>query len=61
MVGARRFHGYVGAVMIVHVAVAKWLAKQSRWEGTLSSTRISPIAQMLPQLDEPDSQPTAEP
>lgn len=54
VVGARRFHGYVAAVMIIHVAVAKWLAKQPRWEGTLGNTRLSPIAQMLARLDEPE-------
>jgi len=58
VVGARRFHGYVGAVMIIHLAVAKWLAKQPRWEGTLGNTRLSPIAQALARLD---SQPQSEP
>jgi hypothetical protein len=55
--GARRFHGHVGAVMIVHAAVALWLAKQPRWEGTLGGTRLSPIAQALARLDESDSEP----
>jgi hypothetical protein len=54
--GARRFHGHVGAVMIIHAAVAKWLAKQPRWEGTLGNTRLGPIAQMLARLDESESE-----
>jgi hypothetical protein len=55
--GARRFHGYVGAVMVIHAAVAVWLAKQPRWEGTLGNTRLSPIAQALARLDESGSDP----
>jgi len=51
VVGARRFHAHVGLVMVVHAALALWLAKQPRWEGTLSSVSISPIAQALPRLD----------
>jgi hypothetical protein len=58
VVGARRFRGYVGAVMIIHAAVAVWLASQPRWEGTLGNTRLSPIAQMLARLD---AQPAASP
>lgn len=61
VVGARRFHAYVGAVMIIHLAVAKWLAKQPRWEGTLGNTRLSPIAQMLARLDEPTCEPADAP
>ena len=57
VVGSRRFHGFVGAVMIIHVAVAKWLAKQPRWEGTLGNTRLSPIAQMLARLDDSENEP----
>lgn len=57
VVGSRRFHGFVGAVMVVHAAVAKWLAKQPRWEGTLGNTRLSPIAQMLARLDENENEP----
>ena len=57
MVGSRRFHGFIGAVMIIHVAVAKWLAKQPRWEGTLGNTRLSPIAQMLARLDQSENDP----
>ena len=27
VVGARRFHAHVGVVMVVHLALARWLAK----------------------------------
>lgn len=57
LAGARRFHGFVGAVMVIHAAVALWLAKQPRWEGTLGNTRLSPIAQMLARLDGTGSEP----
>ncbi len=52
VVGARRFHAHVGVVMVVHLALARWLAKQPRWEGSLSAVSISPIAQALAHLDE---------
>jgi hypothetical protein len=45
--GARRFHAMVGAVMVVHLVFATLLAKAPRWEGTLSQTRIGPVAQAL--------------
>ncbi len=32
--GARRFHGHVGAVMVVHLAFATLLAKAGRYEGS---------------------------
>lgn len=51
VVGAFRFHGYVGAVMVVHAALAKWLAKQPRWEGRLSRTSIGPVARELARLE----------
>jgi hypothetical protein len=51
VVGARRFHAYVSAVMIVHAALGKGLAKQPRWEGTLSQTRLGPVAQALARLE----------
>ena len=65
VIGARRFHAHVGVVMVVHLALARWLAKQPRWEGTLSAVSISPIAQALAELDEehpprpPQEQPAA--
>jgi Transposase DDE domain len=52
VVGARRFHAHVGVVMVVHLALARWLAGQPRWEGSLSSVSLSPIAQALARLDE---------
>jgi hypothetical protein len=52
VVGARRFHAHVGVVMVVHLALAKWLAKQPRWEGALGQVSISPIAQALARLDD---------
>ena len=51
VVGARRFHAHVGIVMVVHAALALWLAKQPRWEGSLSAVSLSPIAQALARLD----------
>jgi hypothetical protein len=45
--GARRFHAMVGAVTVVHLAFATLLAKAPRWEGTLSQTRIGPVARAL--------------
>jgi hypothetical protein len=55
VVGARRFHAHVGVVMVVHAALAVWLAKQPRWEGSLSAVSLSPIAQALARLDEEHS------
>lgn len=51
VVGARRFHAHVGVVM-VHLALARWLAGQPRYEGSLSAVSLSPIAQALARLDE---------
>lgn len=45
--GARRFHAYVGVVMVVCVAFATLLAKTKRREGSMGDTRLSPIAQAL--------------
>jgi Transposase DDE domain len=55
VVGARRFHAHVGVVMVVHAALALWLAKQPRWEGSLSAVSISPIALALARLDDEHS------
>jgi hypothetical protein len=55
VVGARRCHAHVGVVMVVHLALARWLAKQPRWEGSLSAVSLSPIALALTQLDEEHS------
>jgi hypothetical protein len=45
--GARRFHAFVGAVMVVHAVFATLLAKAPRWEGTLGQTRLGPVAKAL--------------
>lgn len=66
VVGARRFHAHVGVVMVVHAALARWLAGQPRYEGSLSAVSLSPIAQALARLDEeyasghlPDQEPAS--
>jgi hypothetical protein len=48
--GARRFHGHVGAVMIVHLAFATLLAQTGRYEGTFGKMNLSPIAKALQTL-----------
>lgn len=45
--GSRRFHGHVGAVMVVHLAFATLLAQTERREGTYGAMKLSPIAQAL--------------
>ncbi len=45
--GARRFHAFVGAILVVHLSLATLLASAPRWEGRLGTTRLSPIAQAL--------------
>jgi hypothetical protein len=45
--GARRFHAYVGAVMVICVAFATLLAMTPRREGSMGDTRLSPIALAL--------------
>jgi hypothetical protein len=45
--GSRRFHAHVGIVMVVHEAFAVLLASVPRWEGTLSQTKLTPIARAL--------------
>jgi hypothetical protein len=47
IVGARRFHAFVGAVMVVHLVFATLLAKAPRWEGTLGQIRLGPVAKAL--------------
>jgi hypothetical protein len=47
--GARRFHAYVGAVMVICVAFATLLAKTPRREGSMGDTRLGPIALALDQ------------
>ncbi len=54
--GARRFHAFVGAILVVHLSLATLLASAPRWEGRLGTTRLSPIAQALrTTLDAPAS------
>jgi hypothetical protein len=46
--GAYRFHAHVGAVLVVHAALATLLASAPRWEGgPLGRMQLSPIAQAL--------------
>jgi hypothetical protein len=45
--GPQRFHARAAAVMAVHLGFAILLAKAPRHEGTLSRTRLSPIAAAL--------------
>jgi len=47
--GARRFHAFVGAVMVVCVAFATLLAKTPRRDGSMGDTRLGPIALALEQ------------
>lgn len=47
--GARRFHAFVGAVLVVQAVFATLLAKAPRWEGTLGQTRLGPVADALRQ------------
>jgi hypothetical protein len=49
IVGARRFHAMVGAVLVVHVAFATLLAAAPRREGTLGKLRLGPIQKALSQ------------
>ena len=48
--GSRRFHGHVGAVMVVHLAFATLLAQTERREGTYGKMKLSPIAEALRDL-----------
>lgn len=45
--GSRRFFAHLGVVMVVHAVFAVLLASAPRWDGTLSQTKLSPIAQAL--------------
>ncbi|MBI4569653.1 MAG: hypothetical protein HY719_14765, partial [Planctomycetes bacterium] len=47
IVGATRFHAFVGTVMVVHLAFATLLAAAPRREGTLGKMRLTPIAKAL--------------
>ena len=46
--GAARFHAHLATILLVHIAMANWLAASPRYEGqSLSPTRLSRIAQQL--------------
>jgi hypothetical protein len=45
--GAKRFHAYVGTVMVVHLAFATLLAAAPRKGRTLGGTRLGPLAKAL--------------
>ena len=45
--GARRFHAFVGALMVVHAAFATALALTPRYEGTLSRMNLAPVQDAL--------------
>jgi hypothetical protein len=47
VVGARRFHAHVGAVMVVHLALATQLAAAQRYEGAFGNMTLSPLAARL--------------
>ena len=48
--GAGRFHAHLATIMLVHIAMANWLAMSPRYEGkSLSPTRLSRVAQQLHQ------------
>jgi hypothetical protein len=50
VVGSRRFHAHVGAVLVVHLAFATLLAKAQRHEGSFGTMKLSPIAEKLQEL-----------
>jgi Transposase DDE domain len=45
--GSRRFHAYMGVIMVVCVGMATLLALTARRDGSMGDTRLSPIAQAL--------------
>jgi hypothetical protein len=59
--GARRFHGHVGAVMVVHLAFATLLAQTERHEGSYGKMKLSPIATALRELIQTTPAPVEEP
>lgn len=48
--GSRRFHAHVGAVLVVHLAMATLLAQAHRHEGPFGKMCLSPIAKALKEL-----------
>jgi hypothetical protein len=55
--GARRFHAFVGAILVVHLSLATLLAGAPRWEGRLGTMRLSPIAEALGTTLDSEEQP----
>ncbi|WP_193619446.1 hypothetical protein [Fimbriiglobus ruber] len=47
VVGSRRFHAHVGAVLVVHLAFATLLASAQRGEGSFGDRKLSPIGAKL--------------
>ena len=45
--GSRRFHAFVGVVMIVHIGLAMLLAGAERYEGTLGKLHLGPVQKAL--------------
>src|SRR5437763_8022818 len=45
--GSRRFHAFIGVIMVVCVGFATLLARTARREGSMGDTRLSPMAQAL--------------
>jgi hypothetical protein len=50
LTGARRFHSYVGVVLVVCLGLGTLLAMTPRREGSMGQMRLSPIAQALREL-----------
>jgi hypothetical protein len=47
IVGPRRFHAFLGAILVVHAGLATLLARSPRRDGPLGRLRLSAIAQAL--------------
>jgi Transposase DDE domain len=45
--GSRRFHAYIGVIMVVYLGFATLLARTARRGGSMGDTRLSPIAKAL--------------
>jgi hypothetical protein len=48
--GSRRFHAWVGVVLVVCLGFATLLARTARREGSMGGTRLSPIARALQEM-----------
>jgi Transposase DDE domain len=59
--GARRFHAYVGVVMVVCLGLATLLALTPRREGSMGDTRLGPIAQALQEALDSATMPAGNP